>query len=194
MEVNNRAASLAVKAQDPPRFACAEKNLAVAHGEVDEVQVKMPLFDPSTGVTKLLATEARRGYLTGEPVFSEGEPANAVLYVQCGGVRLTARSADGEQAVICVLQEGSFFGECCLSGQTFRSATASAVLPSVIVRIEKQSTLDLLHSDPEFADRFLNYTLSRSILMEANLIDYFFDSSFEPLAQIQAMKANIGSE
>lgn len=156
--------------------------------------MKTPLLDSSAWFTKLLATEARHEYLTDEPVFSQGDRANAVFYVQGGGVRLTVRSADGEQAVISVLQEGSFLGECCLAGQTVRSATASVLRPSTVVRIEKQAMMDLIHNNPKFADRFLNYTLSRSILMEANLIDHFFDSSTERLARIQAMKANIGSE
>ena len=93
-------------------------------------------------------------YAVNEPIFSKGDPANAVFYIQSGKVRLTVQSADGEQAVLSILSKGSFFGECCLSGQPVRSATASALLPSTIVRIEKQTTLDLLHSDPEFAERF----------------------------------------
>ena len=111
-------------------------------------------------------------YAVDEPIFSKGDPANAVFYIQSGKVRLTVQSVDGERAVLSILSKGSFFGECCLAGQPVRSATASALLPSTIVRIEKQATLDLLHSDPEFAEQFRTYMLFRSISMEADLVSH----------------------
>jgi CRP-like cAMP-binding protein len=182
MDVHNHGAALAVKVQDAPRFACAlsdssaEKTFPTANTNSDHARVKAHPLDPGNWFAKLLGTEPHHEYLIGELIFSQGELADAVFYVQRGAVQLSVRSAEGEQAVTSFLQEGSFVGECCLVGQTVRLATASALLPSTVVRIERQAMTDLIHDDPEFAEHFLKYTLSRSVLMEANLIDCFFDS------------------
>jgi CRP-like cAMP-binding protein len=128
-------------------------------------------------------------YAVDQPVFSQGDAANAVFYIQSGKVRLTVRSVDGEQAVLAILPDGSFFGECCLAGITVRSATACALLPSTIVRIEKQATLDLLRSDPEFAERFRTYMFSRSTCMEADLVSYLLESSEQHLIRMRSMKS-----
>jgi len=133
-------------------------------------------------------------YPTDEPVFSQGDPANAVFYIQSGKVRLTVKSADGEQAVLSILPEGSFFGECCLAGQVVRSATASALLRSTVVRIEKQTMMDLLRSAPKFAEQFLTYMLSRSICMEADLVSHLLESSDKRLARMRGMKSKCRTE
>jgi CRP/FNR family transcriptional regulator, cyclic AMP receptor protein len=86
------------------------------------------------------------------------------------------------------------YGECCLAGQTVRSATASALLPSTIVRIEKQATLDLLRSDPEFAERFRTYMLSRILCMEADLVSHLLESSEKRLARMRGMKSKCRTE
>jgi CRP-like cAMP-binding protein len=177
-----------------PREPAAEKELTVVPDEVDKAPEKALVLDPTIWFTKLLAAKVRHEYLTDEPVFSQGEPALAVFYIQSGKVRLTVKSVDGEQAVISILPEGSFLGEGCLAGQKVRSATASALLRSTIVRIEKQTMTDLLRSDAEFSERFLTYTLSRSIRMAADLADHFFSSSDERLARLQMMTANFSSE
>lgn len=142
---------------------------------------------PSAGVN-------RHEYLTDEPLFSQGDPANAVFYIHSGKVRLTVKSVDGEQAVISTLPEGSFLGECCLAGQADRSTTACALLRSTVVRIEKQAMMDLLRTDPEFSERFLNHTLSRYIRLEADLVSHLFESDEERPAQLRMVKANFSSE
>ena len=133
-------------------------------------------------------------YAVNAPIFSTGDPANAVFYIQSGKVRLTVQSVDGEQAVLSILPEGSFFGECCMAGQPVRSATASALLPSTLVRIEKQATLDLLHSDPEFAERFRTYVLSRSNGMEADLVSHLLESSDKRLARMRGKESECHTE
>jgi CRP/FNR family transcriptional regulator, cyclic AMP receptor protein len=155
-----------VKVQGPPCGTCtlfepfAEKELTVTPDEVDKAPEKALVLDPSIWFKKLSAGKTRHEYLTDEPVFSQEDPAHAVFHIQSGKVRITIESVDGEQAVIFILPEGSFFGECCLAGQTVRIATASALLRSTIVRTEKQAVMDLLRSDPEFAERFLTSILS----------------------------------
>jgi len=129
-----------------------------------------------------------------EAVFSQGDPANAVFYIQSGKVRLTVESVDGEQAVLSVLPQGSFFGECCLAGQAFRSSTAGALLRSSIVRIEKQVMMDLLRSDPEFAEQFLAYMLSRNLCMEADLVSHLLESSEKRFAGMRGGKSKRHTE
>jgi CRP-like cAMP-binding protein len=129
-----------------------------------------------------------------EPVFSQGDPANAVFYIRSGTVRLTVQSVDGEQAVLSILPQGSFFGECCLAGQVVRSATATALLRSTIVRIEKQAALDLLRGDPEFAEQFLTFMLSRNVCIEADLVSHVSGSGKKRLARMRGRNTKFGTE
>ena len=128
-------------------------------------------------------------YAVDEPVFSQGDPANAVFYIQSGKVRLTVQSVDGERAVLSILSKGSFFGECCLAGQKVRSATAGALLCSTIVRIEKQAAMELLRGDPEFAEQFRTYMLARNGRMEAELVSHLFGSSEKRLSLMRKIKS-----
>ena len=141
----------------------------------DEELEKAPLIDSKLLLTKLSAGRTWDEYQSDEPIFSQGEAANAVFYIQSGRVKL-AVTRDGLEAVISILSEGSFLGECCLADQTVRTATASVLLHSTVVRVEKQAMMELLRSDPEFAEQFLAYTLSRSIHMEAELVSHLFNS------------------
>jgi CRP/FNR family transcriptional regulator, cyclic AMP receptor protein len=133
-------------------------------------------------------------YAVDEPVFSQGDPANAVFYIESGKVRLTVQSVDGERAVLSILSKGSFFGECCLAGQKVRSATAGALLCSTIVRIEKQAAMELLRSDPEFAEQFRTYMLARGISMEADLVSHLLESSEKRLVRMRGMTSKCRTE
>jgi CRP/FNR family transcriptional regulator, cyclic AMP receptor protein len=151
-------------------------------------------FDPRQLLTKLSVGKTSREYLVDESVFSQGDPANAVFYVQSGKVKLTVVSTRGKEAVVAILPQDSFFGEGCLAGQPLRMATASAEQKSMVIRVEKQAMVDLLHKDPEFAERFLAYMLSRNIRMEADLVDHLFNSSEKRLARLLLLMANFGQE
>jgi CRP-like cAMP-binding protein len=151
-------------------------------------------FDPRLLLTKLSVGKTGREYLADESVFSQGDPADAVFYVQSGRVKLTVVSKSGKEAVVAILPQDSYFGEGCLAGQPLRMATASAEQKSTIIRVEKQVMLDLLHKDPEFAERFLAYLLSRNIRMEADLVDHLFNSSEKRLARLLLLMANFGQE
>jgi CRP-like cAMP-binding protein len=150
-------------------------------------------FDPYF-LTKLGVGKTSREYKGNEPVFSQGNDADAVFYIQSGEVKLTAVSAQGKEAVVAILPEGSFFGEGCLAGQPLRMATASAIERSTIIRVEKLVMVGLLHREPEFAERFLAYLLSRNIRMEADLVDHLFNSSEKRLARLLLLMANFGQE
>jgi CRP-like cAMP-binding protein len=151
-------------------------------------------FDPRTVLTKLSAGKSSREYLADETIFSQGDPADAVFYLQSGGIKLTVVSKSGKEAVVAILVQDSFFGEGCLAGQPLRMASASAEQKSTVIRVEKQAMLNLLHHDPEFAERFLAYMLSRNIRMEADLVDHLFNSSEKRLARLLLLLANYGQE
>jgi CRP-like cAMP-binding protein len=161
---------------------------------VDSAPKQADAFNPQLLMTKLSAGKSTREYQAEESVFSQGDAADAVFYVQSGRVKLTVVSKSGKEAVIAILPQGSFFGESCLAGQPLRMATASAEQKSTIVRIEKRAMVTLLHQWPEFAEQFLAYLLSRNIRMEADLVDHLFNSSEKRLARLLLLMANFGQE
>ncbi len=135
-----------------------------------------------------------REYLAREAVYSQGDAADAVFYIQSGKIKLTVVSKSGKEAVIAILPEGNFFGEGCLAGQQVRMSTASALLPSIIVRIKKLVMVAQLHGEPEFAERFQVHMLSRNIRMESDLVDHLFNSTEKRLARLLLLTANFGGE
>jgi CRP-like cAMP-binding protein len=120
--------------------------------------------------------------------------ASAVYYLQSGKVKLTVVSASGKEAVIAHLQEGSFFGETSLAGEATRSSSVCALELCSIVRIDKTTMMDLLSSEPEFADQFRAYLLSRNTRMVADLVDHLFNSSEKRLARLLMLMANYGQD
>jgi CRP-like cAMP-binding protein len=136
----------------------------------------------------------KQEYGADTPIFSQGDPADAVFYIQTGKVKLTVVSKSGKEAVIAILTDDLFFGEGCLAGQPLRMASASTILRSTIVRVEKKVMLDLLGREMEFAQLFLTHLLSRNIRMEADLVDHLFNSSEKRLARLLLLMANFGQE
>jgi CRP-like cAMP-binding protein len=151
-------------------------------------------FDPRLFLEKLAVGKTSQEYQSGEFVFSQGDAADAVFYIQSGKVKLTVESKHGKEAVVAILSKDSFFGEGCLAGQPLRLATASTVERSTITRVEKLVMVGQLHREPEFAERFLAYLLSRNIRMEADLVDQLFNSSEKRLARLLLLMANFGQE
>jgi CRP-like cAMP-binding protein len=151
-------------------------------------------FDPRLILTRLLVGKSSRVYQAGETIFSQGEPADAVFYVQSGVVKLTVVSKSGKEAVVALLAEDSFFGEGCLASQSVRMSTATAEHRSAILRVERSVMINLLHKDAEFAERFLAYLLTRNLRMEADLVDHLFNSSEKRLARLLLLLANYGQE
>jgi CRP/FNR family transcriptional regulator, cyclic AMP receptor protein len=151
-------------------------------------------FDPSTFLTRIETGKTTREYRNKQTVFSQGDPADAVFYVQSGKVKLTVVSTRGKEAVIGVLDRESFFGEGCLTGQPLRMSTASAIQPSSIVRVGRTTMIRLLHREPEFAELFTAYLLSRNVRIEEDLVDQLFNSSEKRLARILLLLAHFGKE
>ena len=127
-------------------------------------------------------------------LFSQGDAADAVFYIQAGQVKLTVVSPQGKEAVVAMLERGAFFGESCLAGQTVRTATATAVEDSRLVRIDKEAMIRVLHDEPTFSELFLAYLLSRNIRIQEDLVDQLFNSSEKRLARVLLLLAHFGKE
>jgi len=151
-------------------------------------------FDAKTLLAAVGEGSATRDYQKAQPVFAQGDRADAVFFVQRGKVKLTVLSQQGKQAVIALLGPGDFFGEGCLAGQPVRMATATAMTEAAIVRLAKQTMIRALHRDAVFSELFTTYLLSRNIRMEEDLVDQLFNSSEKRLARILLLLANFGKE
>ena len=130
----------------------------------------------------------------GQVIFRQGEPAEAVFYVQHGKVKLTVVSERGKEAVVAVLNVDSFFGEGCLNGQAMRLFTASALTDAAVLCITKKEMLRVLQSQPTFAARFMSYLLERNTRVEEDLVDQLFNSSEKRLARVLLLLANFGKD
>ena len=129
-----------------------------------------------------------------EAIFSQGDPAKDVLYIQNGGVRLSTVNETGKEAVVGVLGPGDFFGEGCLAGQLIRIGTATAITATTVLRIEKKEMIRVLHSEHAFSDRFISYMLLRNIRIEEDLVDQLFNSSEKRLARTLLLLARYGKQ
>jgi len=127
-------------------------------------------------------------------IFTQGEPADAVFYIQKGKVRLTVVSKVGKEATIGILSEGKFFGEGSLAGQTVRMGSAEAMTDCQLLRIEKSAMMEALHREHTFSDMFVAYLLARNIRYEEDLVDQLFNSSEKRLARVLLMLAHFGKE
>ena len=131
---------------------------------------------------------------TKRTIFLQGDVANTVFYIQAGKIKLTVVSAAGKEAIIGILEPGSFFGEACLTGQVMRLGTASTTGPATIVAIDKPTMVRVLHDTPVFAEQFLAYTLTRNLRIESDLADQLFNSSEKRLARTLLLLANVGND
>ena len=136
---------------------------------------------------------AFRNYRDKEIVFSQGDPADSVFYIESGTVKLTAVTTR-KKAIIAILQRGSFFGEGCLADQSLRICTARSIGQSNIIRLQKDSTVRTLKRDPQFATLFVGYLLSRVVRIEEDLIDQFFNFSERRLARVLLLFGDISKE
>ena len=129
-----------------------------------------------------------------QTIFAQGDPSDAVFYIQNGKVKLTVVSNDGKEATIGILSEGDFFGEGCLAGQSRRMASATALTDAAVLRIEKSAMMRVLHREHTLSDMFVAYLLARNIRYEEDLVDQLFNSSEKRLARILLLLAHFGKE
>jgi CRP-like cAMP-binding protein len=133
-------------------------------------------------------------YRKDQIVFSQGDPADAVFYVQKGKLKITVVSERGKEAVAALLGPDEFFGEACMAGQQRRLVTVSAMTDALVARIEKAEMIRLIREQPAFSEMFMTHILNRTIRVEADLIDQLFNSSERRLARLLLLLANYGSE
>jgi CRP/FNR family transcriptional regulator, cyclic AMP receptor protein len=129
-----------------------------------------------------------------EVIFTQGDSGEHVLYIQSGGVKLSVLSRTGKEAVIALLGPGDFFGEGCLAGQALRMGSATAIMPSAILRVPKKQMVQVLHKQHAMSDRFIAHMLARNIRIEEDLVDQLFNSSEKRLARTLLQLANFGKE
>jgi CRP-like cAMP-binding protein len=153
------------------------------------VQLKPQTFLKKVGDGKTTLTFPKK-----QTLFSQGDKAGAVFYIQTGMVKLSVVSRQGKEAVVAMLEPGSFFGEGCLAGQLVYIATATTAEESTLVRIEKTAMIRVLRDDPVFSELFLAYLLSRNIRIQEDLVDHLFNSSEKRLARILLLMAHFGKE
>src|SRR5688572_3329193 len=151
-------------------------------------------FDPQLFLTKVGKGKTTLQSPKKHTIFSQGDAAEAVFYIQAGKVKLTVVSQQGKEAVVAILERGAFFGESCLAGQVIRTATATAVEDSNIVRIDKEAMISVLHEEPTFAELFMAYLLAHTIRIEEDLVDHLFNSSEKRLARVLLLLAHTGKE
>jgi len=153
-----------------------------------------PSFDVKIFLTKVGRGRTLMDFPDGQAVFSQGDSADAVYYIQKGKLRLTVVSKQGKEAIIAILTAGNFFGEGCLAGQMKRMATATAMTDCAIMRLAKPEIIQVLHDEPVFSELFLHHLLSRNIRIEEDLVDQLFNSSEKRLARVLLLLANFGKE
>jgi CRP/FNR family cyclic AMP-dependent transcriptional regulator len=151
-------------------------------------------FDPKVFLATIGDGRKLVPVLKKQMVFAQGDPADAVFYVQKGKVRLTVVSKAGKEATIGIVSEGNFFGEGSLAGQLQRMGSAAAMTDCELLRVDKKAMINALHREHAFSDLFVAYLLARNIRYEEDLVDQLFNSSEKRLARILLLLAHFGKD
>jgi CRP-like cAMP-binding protein len=150
---------------------------------------------PPAAVLSVIAEKGKRvPPKLGKVFFSQGEPANALFYIESGRVKVSTTSHQGKEAIVALLGRGDFFGEACLTGQARRVSTVVAITESSVLRFEKEVALRLIRDETKFSELFVTFLLARNVRMEADLIDQLFNSSEKRLARALLLMANFGKD
>src|ERR1700684_2504930 len=156
-------------------------------------KAKLP-FDPKVFLAKVNGGQRVSDYRKDQIVFRQGDPSDAVFYIQSGKAKKTVVSEQGKEAVVALLDAGDFFGEGCLAGEALRLSTVSALTKCVIARISKEDITRVIHEEPSFAELFISHLLARNSRVEEDLVDQLFNSSEKRLARVLLLLANFGKE
>jgi CRP-like cAMP-binding protein len=155
---------------------------------------KRRTFDPNAFLSTIDGGRKIGAFSQKQTIFVQGDPSDAVFYIQKGKVRLTVVSKTGKEAIIGILNEGDFFGEGCLTAQLLRLCSATAVTDCSVTRIDKKSMMDVLRREQAFSEMFVAHLLTRNIRYEADLVDHLFNSSEKRLARVLLLLAHFGKE
>ena len=156
-------------------------------------KAKLP-FDPKEFLSKVNGGQRIADYRKDQIVFRQGDPSDAVFYIQSGKAKKTVVSEQGKEAVVALLDAGDFCGEGCLAGEALRLSTVSALTKCVIARISKADITQVIHEEPAFAELFISHLLARNSRVEEDLVDQLFNSSEKRLARVLLLLANFGKE
>jgi len=151
-------------------------------------------FDSRMFLKKVGGHRVIRDYRNKQAIFSQGDAADAMFYVEAGNVKLTVLSNRGKKAVIAIFRQGDFFGEGCLGRPSSRTSTATAVRLATIARVEKATIVRIIHDDPVFARLFIAHLLSRVVRVEEDFLDQLFNSSEKRLARTLLLLAGFGKQ
>ena len=155
---------------------------------------KLSKFNPTAFLSTMDGGRKIAAFPKKQPIFVQGDSSDAVFYIQKGKVRLTVVSKTGKEATIGILNEGDFFGKGCLTGQALRLCSATAMTDCTVMRIDKESMMEVLHQEHAFSDMFVAHLLTRNIRYEEDLVDQLFNSSEKRLARILLLLAHFGKE
>jgi CRP-like cAMP-binding protein len=155
---------------------------------------KKTTFDAQLFLDSVGASRTVEEFRTKQAIFSQGEPADSVIYVQKGSVKLTVVNESGKEAVVAIFGSGDFFGEGGMAGQPLRMGTATAMAPTTVLIIGKDEMTRVLHAEHQLADRFIRHMLARNIRVEADLVDQLFNSTEKRLARTLLLLARYGGE
>ena len=151
-------------------------------------------FDPQTFLEKVGEGKTISKFQKDQIIFSQGDAADGVFYIQKGRVKVVVISDQGKEAVVGILESGQFFGEGCLNGHDLRVSTTTAMQECLITAIGKSTMIAVLHDEPTFSELFVAYLLKRNSRIEEDLIDQLFNSSEKRLARLLLLLANFGKE
>jgi CRP/FNR family cyclic AMP-dependent transcriptional regulator len=157
-------------------------------------KVRRAAFDPHSFLADIERAATPSKYLAGDTIFSQGDPADAVFYVQHGKVKLSVTAENGREAVVAILGERAFFGEGSLLAQPIRFASAAAITNCTLDRIDRATMLRALHDEPAFSQAFTAHLLTRNSRSEADLVDHLLNSSEKRLARTLLLLANFAKE
>lgn len=153
-----------------------------------------PCFDPRGMLDTAKLPRKVSEFGRAESIFSQGDPADSVMYVQKGGVKFSVVNGSRREAVVAIFGPGDFFGEGCLSAQPLRMGTATAIVPTTILVIDKNQMLRVLRLEHGFSNQFIGYLLARNIRVEEDLIDQLCSSSEKRLARTLLLLAGFGKQ
>lgn len=151
-------------------------------------------FDPQVFLDTAGVARKIQEFSRNESIYTQGDSADSVMYIQKGGVKLSVVNGSGKEAVVAMFGPTDFFGEGCMAGQTIRMGTATAITPTTLLVIQKKEMLRVLHAEQELSDHFISYMLAHNIRVEEDLIDQLFNSSEKRLARTLLLLARYGKQ
>lgn len=168
--------------------------VTISNNKSKSMSAKKEAFNAQAFLDSAGVARKVKKFKKAELVYSQGDAAKSVMYVQEGGVKLSVVNEVGKEAVVAILGPGDFFGEGCLAGQSVRMGTATAVSHSTVLVIEKSEMFKVLHEQHDLSDRFISFMLARNIRIEEDLVDQLFNSSEKRLARTLLLLARYGKE